>query len=675
MHDNAQDLATRTIEGARPLRSKKQRPCDRCRQRKSRCAIDRFGQPCTECSQTGNACTFLLPPPTRPKRDSVPTFLDAPPPPHLPNPLNVTSPVAPFQASREQQNVGSVSPSIDLARSDQRPAKRLRSDGGRDPSPDRSLDRSLDRDLPSNVEYSAITATLTDDLLTTHDGVGPPRKMVSSRGHSTFVTFARTPNHRFPCEELEISTLRQIRSFCAFAVPGQDEGSLIDQYYNRNVPGCPVLSRSLPYDDLPPGLQAVVLVEAIAAVPQSRLAGQEARRMVKATKLADRMLESSAELSSISAALLELNMNLDPRGDYMLLSKTIAHAQLLGLHIDCRGWSIPDWEQDLRSSLWWSIRIQDAWSSFLNSRPSHLQQGNTSVPLPRFAAEGESSDGIAFACACRLSTVVARLQQEVSTLDRYGSSQRIDSCDSIEADLNTMKEGLQGYFDVPLERQPGLDAVLFLLLALRCMVRRISIEIRIGIGSSFSPDQSTLSIFSELVLFVKRLDSDARLPSYDWPGYASHVFSSVLSSLVRLSLAYTANAPSTHRSSMSPPVTLLAQLVHSLKRLRPSFDLVETALVRATNVISRLTEASSSDFDTIVDALRGSAPSPPPQEPTLLLETLASLAAEPSLGPGIDSDAVADNSDTLGDVESWMSVLDQRPLWEELGGIDWNLFA
>lgn len=82
-----------------------------------------------------------------------------------------------------------------------------------------------------------------------------------------------------------------------------------------------MLSRSLPYDDLPPGLQAVVLVEAIAAVPQSRLAGQEARRMVKATKLADRMLESSAELSSISAALLELNMNLDPRGDYMLLSK------------------------------------------------------------------------------------------------------------------------------------------------------------------------------------------------------------------------------------------------------------------------------------------------------------------------------------------------------------------
>lgn len=64
--------------------------------------------------------------------------------------------------------------------------------------------------------------------------------------------------------------------------------------------------------------------------------------------------------------------------------------------------------------------------------------------------------------------MVARLQQEVSTLDRYGSSQRIDSCDSIEADLNTMKEGLQGYFDVPLERQPGLgQCCLWLLLVSR----------------------------------------------------------------------------------------------------------------------------------------------------------------------------------------------------------------
>lgn len=98
-------------------------------------------------------------------------------------------------------------------------------------------------------------------------------------------------------------------------------------------------------------------------------------------------------------------------------------------------------------------------SSFLNSRPSHLQPGNTSVPLPRFVSESEI-DKVAFGCACRLGAVVARLQREVSILDRYGSSQRIDSCDSIETDLSTMKEGLKGYYELETPRTAGLGEFL-----------------------------------------------------------------------------------------------------------------------------------------------------------------------------------------------------------------------
>ena len=50
------ELAT---TGVRPFRSRKQRPCDSCRRKRSRCAILEQGNPCVECRQTGKACTFL----------------------------------------------------------------------------------------------------------------------------------------------------------------------------------------------------------------------------------------------------------------------------------------------------------------------------------------------------------------------------------------------------------------------------------------------------------------------------------------------------------------------------------------------------------------------------------------------------------------------------------------
>ncbi|GAA5960316.1 hypothetical protein JCM3765_007471 [Sporobolomyces pararoseus] len=686
-HEVLPGISSRSTDGARPLRSKKQRPCDRCRQRKSRCAIAQIGQPCSECHQTGNPCTFLLPPPARPKKDIGPSILDPPPPPSpalplpAPNPpsQNLSSP--PLFPSNQSASTSQERSNNEPRALAERPVKRLRPEapqlreGGGEGSERGSGEFSLDSDLPPDVEPTTITATLTDDLLT-NLGSGPPCKMVSSRSHTTFITFSRKPAHRSTSHEIETTTLGQLRSFIAFATRSKDEKELFARFVSHVNPAFPVLSLSSTFDDLQPCLQAFVLVESVATLPEFRAAGTQARKMIKSARLADKMLETQAKLSSISAALLELNMNLDPRGDFLLLSKTIAHAQLLGLHIDCQGWAIPESEKELRTKLWWLLRIQDAWSSFLNSRPSHLQHGNTSVPLPLFVTES-GIDKVAFGCACRLGAVVARLQREVSILDRYGNSQRIDSCDSIETDLNTMKEGLREYYELETARTAGLDSVLFLVLALRCMVRRISIEIRIGIGSAFNPDQSTLSIFTELVLFVEKLSVASHELVYDWPGYSSHIFSSVLSSLVRLSLAYTANTSDTSPvTSSSPPINLLARLVQSLNRLRTThaFDLVEGALSRAENVVARLTTAGPSDFQTIISALRGFDPTSS-QSTSLegsFLETLASLAAEPTL---TNFDTVNPFAEVPADVESWMSVLDERPTWEDLGAIDWNLFS
>lgn len=45
----------------RPTRSRKDRPCDRCRKQKQTCQILTRGQPCVLCAKTGKPCTFASP--------------------------------------------------------------------------------------------------------------------------------------------------------------------------------------------------------------------------------------------------------------------------------------------------------------------------------------------------------------------------------------------------------------------------------------------------------------------------------------------------------------------------------------------------------------------------------------------------------------------------------------
>lgn len=98
-----------------------------------------------------------------------------------------------------------------------------------------------------------------------------------------------------------------------------------------------------------------------------------------------------------------------------------------------------------------SLGLTRTQASFLNSRPSHVQLGNTNAPLLPFPTPTDDVDSYvgstAFQYSCRLAVVVARLQAEVSTLDKYGSPARADSCDQLEHELNTMKEGARPFLD------------------------------------------------------------------------------------------------------------------------------------------------------------------------------------------------------------------------------------
>ncbi|GAA5830588.1 hypothetical protein JCM11251_002523 [Rhodosporidiobolus azoricus] len=735
-------LARAEVEnGTRPFRSKKVRPCDGCRKRKNRCAIPIEGEPCIECKQTGRECTFALPPPAR-QRNKKETPASALVPPQTAPTLRASaeSPEpAPSTPAYRVAEPPSASPPIAhpapvlpvpspvaAALSSLRDGKRTRAESivqeehvaKRRSTPSSTASRdalvSLDRDLPAGVEPCAVTATLTDDLLS-HRTVGSSRQISSDRSRSQFILFHARPAHRLSSDEYQHNALRQLRTFLSYAHPDLSELPLLTHYLTYLHPVLPILPISPvhTFDSLPAGLRALLLVTSLSSLPDQQRDSAYAWQQLKQVRLAEQMLEQP-KLSSLAAALLELDTNLDPRGDFALLAKTIAHAQLLGLHVDCSAWAIPEWEKSLRERIWWCLRIHDAWASFLNSRPSHIQLGNANVPLPPLPSPDDLdtyASTIAFASFCRLAVVVSRLQAKVSTLDVYGSSKRAEACDEIERELNDMTEEARSFFETA-RRPPGMDAYCLILLALRCMIRRISLEIRIGLGNAFLPDGHTLDIFARFVQHVSSLEQDSFDGKQPWICYSSHILSSVLSSLIRLSLAAVSakhnSPPSTANPSQprtpSPPapaIQLLAQLCLSLDTAQRTYGwtVADAALSRAASAAERLEaamqgEGSGEIYREVIAALRRT-PRPVADfaSPTAIetggpdggLHALAALAGgsvgTPGAEPGSWATAYATTEAfndgnglstltfdfDLPDPNDWLNVLDDAPLW---GGDD-----
>lgn len=95
-------------------------------------------------------------------------------------------------------------------------------------------------------------------------------------------------------------------------------------------------------------------------------------------------------------------------------------------------------------------------ASFLNSRPSHIQAGNSSVPIPRGAvhlSQHEANRYASFTYNCRLANIVTKLQAGVCILEKTTEASRngkIRLCESIEGDLTILHDEVK-----PLLRLEG----------------------------------------------------------------------------------------------------------------------------------------------------------------------------------------------------------------------------
>lgn len=179
---------------------------------------------------------------------------------------------------------------------------------------------------------------------------------------------------------------------------------------------------------------------------------------------------------------------------------------------------------------------------------------------------------LSFIDSCQLALLVGRLQRGICTLEarHLGPTDKLELLDELEDDARALAGRWDRARTAAGERAPGVNSLLLMLSAFRCMLRRIAIEMEASLGGPFVPDEDTLGVFSHAVEFLVGL-TPAALDGY-WlccayllgrqaalletdplvrlPADSSHVISSLTSSLIRICLA-SASAPSSPPSPSS----------------------------------------------------------------------------------------------------------------------------
>ncbi|KAF3927376.1 hypothetical protein ABW21_db0204651 [Orbilia brochopaga] len=164
--------------------------------------------------------------------------------------------------------------------------------------------------------------------------------------------------------------------------------ALINLYFRIIHPSFPILHKNVflekyarTHREFSPPLLAAVYILALNWWTYDRELSTQKKPDVEALeKLAWKTMSDVIQrpkLSTVQAGLLLLQR---PEGDsWVLTCQIVAVAQELGLHLDCTGWKIPNWERGLRKRLAWAVFMQDKWAALTHGRPSHITNSNWAV--------------------------------------------------------------------------------------------------------------------------------------------------------------------------------------------------------------------------------------------------------------------------------------------------------
>lgn len=360
--------STTSADSGTNVRSRKDRPCDACRRRKSRCVVNEGQTSCVLCQFHTQECTFVQSP----------------------------------QPRKRKLNTEGKEESVAKRRSPDRTDERRRRPTESSIS-STGATNSLIEDM-ANIGGPTLlkrTLGLQNDRFSQHIGpttdfepslidlspFDPQDESLLSRGTlrkvSDVDTFLMLPDYDTPGYEHVLEDVDAIENIVAPHGP-----VLLELYFRIIHPNFPILQKTVFFEKYnrsyrefsPPILAAVYILainwwdhsEELVKVPRPDL--KELERLARVT-LADAMYRP--KLSTVQAGLL---LSQRPEGDqWAPTAQLVAIGQELGLHLDCTNWKIPLWERGLRKRLAWALYMQDKWGSLVHGRPSHIFASNWAV--------------------------------------------------------------------------------------------------------------------------------------------------------------------------------------------------------------------------------------------------------------------------------------------------------
>ncbi|KAK6505364.1 Fungal specific transcription factor [Arthrobotrys musiformis] len=364
-------------------RSRKDRPCDACRRRKSRCVMNEDSSVCVLCQFHKQDCTFLQSPQPRKRRLPVATT-GSDDEKHLGS--NKKRSMDEPESPRQQARKGSSSEEAKDALRRTLPPD----DYANLPGPT-LLKKTLGLQTHRHSAYLGPTSEYEPVLidLCPFDPKDEYKPRISSATGGSFrrvadsTTFLMLPDKDTPNQSNELDDLDAIER-----VVNPHGQALINLYFRIVHPSFPILHKNVflekytrTHREFSPPLLAAVYILALHWWSYDReLSAQKKPDVEALEKLAWRTMSEvihRPKLSAVQAGLLLLQR---PEGDsWILTCQIVAIAQELGLHLDCTGWKIPNWERGLRKRLAWAVFMQDKWAALTHGRPSHITLSNWAV--------------------------------------------------------------------------------------------------------------------------------------------------------------------------------------------------------------------------------------------------------------------------------------------------------
>ena len=342
----------------------KNRPCDACRKRKSRCVINDGAIKCVLCEFRSHDCTFVEDIPPR-KRKSV-------------YEEDVVSPRSPNDALRRRL---SSDPESSKALSAQVVVEDYADLRG--PS---LLKKTLGLQRSHHGLYIGSSGRVEPSLR--NGGVSSEGSTKSPSG----VSFRQVNNnelftlHSDSTTHLHSDEIADLDAIESLVSPHGKE--LISLYFRIVHPSFPILHKNVflekyarTYREFSPVLLAAVYILAISYWNYSpELSNSPVPDVSALENLAFKSLTYAThrpKLSTVEAGLLLLQR---PSGTlWSSTAQMVAVGQDIGLHRDCSTWDIPEWEKGLRKRLAWALFMQDKWGSLVQGRPSHIFKSDWAV--------------------------------------------------------------------------------------------------------------------------------------------------------------------------------------------------------------------------------------------------------------------------------------------------------